>query len=107
MEEMEGGESAGRREVYEPPAVEPVVPVVSESLIEVHMPCSPPETCQKIPRATKAINAVIRQYSARSWPLSSSSRKRFINGNTIRSLGSVYGLDPIQVMLSLDNRQQN
>ena len=52
-----------------------LLPAAREALMEFHMPCSPPETCQKIPKPIRAINAVMRQYSAKSCPQSSFQTK--------------------------------
>ena len=55
-----------------------ILPVVSDVLALAQIACTPPEEYTKIPAAIKVSNAVSRQYSAKSCPLSS-FRKRLRN----------------------------
>ena len=85
-----------RDPAYEPPEmppadVEPAFPAVRELLMDVQIPCRPPEKCQRIPRHTKAMNAVIRQYSATSCPRSSSHRKRDMADETFIAPTKIVG----------------
>ena len=55
-----------------------VSPAVREVLAPAQMACTPPDAYTKMPAAIRVSNAVSRQYSAKSCPLSS-FRKRLRN----------------------------
>lgn len=55
-------------ELLEGPLLAAAAAVPKVVLELLHKAEAPPETCQMMASATKATNAVMRQYSARSWP---------------------------------------